>query len=293
MSRRITFSIALISMASPILAVAALSAQPEPMRPVEPDRRRIVNRGNDHDRDRDRDKGRDDGARDRRHGGPGPIGLRPPQQQADGQWVLGVAGDDTEVGVRIRTVVRGSAADRAGFERDDVVINVGGYQVGVVDGRRYDMGEELQRQADRAGRVTMLIQNRRDRSLRNVAVQLEWQPARTAITGAVSYRERIAVPPDAVCFVELHEVDFAGRPLRLMNKQVIRMNGASTVRFDLDYDARSIDPRRRYAVTARIESNGRTWFESRNAYYVLTQGAPDRIDLVLERAGRQVIRRRP
>lgn len=285
MRHRISLAIAFTFIVSPVLSFAVATADPQPMKPVEKDKRRIAERNDDRNRDRDRraerdrTRGRyDDNDRQiepsRRTG-------RRPRSIDDGQWVLGLTGDDTDTGVRVTNVVRGSAADRVGLERDDVIINVGGYQVGVIDGRRYDLGEELQRQADRAGRVTLLIQNRRGRRLENVNVQMQWVQSRRRVVGTVSYRERIALPPEAVCFVELVEVDFRGRPLRVMEKQLVRMGTGSSAPFSLEIDPRSIDPNQRYAVQARIEMNGRVLMETQDTYYVITQGGPERIDLLL------------
>ncbi|HPF41406.1 MAG TPA: YbaY family lipoprotein [Phycisphaerae bacterium] len=273
--------IRVLTLSAVVLSTAALAddADPQPMKPVGRDKGRIVERGNDRDRggDRDRTRGPEEDPGVRR----GPQDLRRPRPIADGQWVLGLTGDDTDVGVRVTNVLRGTAADRAGLERDDIIVNVGGYQVGVVDGRRFDMGEELQRQADRAGRVSLLIQNRRDRRLQNVVVQMEWVPNRAHVTGTVSYRERIALPPEAVCFVELVEVDVRGRPVRVLEKQLIRMGTASSAIYDIEYDPRSIEPNRRYAVQARIEMNGRLLMDTPSTYYVLTQGGPDRVDILM------------
>ncbi|MCB9856647.1 MAG: YbaY family lipoprotein [Phycisphaerales bacterium] len=300
MQGRVIRIVALLSFMTPAFAFALINADPEPMKPVEKDKRRIVERGNDRGRDqggdRDRTRGRDDDRGIRRGVDRGTTGFRRPGSRGDGQWVLGLTGDDTDVGVRVTNVLRGSAAERAGLERDDVIVNVGGYQVGVVDGQRFDLGDELQRQGNRAGdvdrpgRVVLLIQNRRDRRLQNVVVQLEWVQARAHVQGTVNYRERIALPPDAVCFVELVEVDVRGRAVRVLEKQLIRMGTASSAAYDIEYDPRGIEPNRRYAVQARIEMNGRLLMDTPDTYYVITQGSPDRADLLLNT---RVIRRGP
>lgn len=298
MQNRIAYALAMTFVFAPAMGFAA-AADPEPMKPVGKQKPRIVERGNDRDGrpggDRDRMRGRDDDRDQRRGVDRGTTGFRrPPHSGPDGQWVLGLTGDDTDVGVRVTNVLRGSAAERAGFERDDVIINVGGYQVGIVDGRRFDLGDELQRQAniagalDRPGRVTMLIQDRRGRQLRNVVVQLEWVQSRAHVVGTVSYRERIALPPEALCFVELVEVDVRGRSVRVLEKQLIRMGTSSSATYDIEYDPRVIEPNRRYAVQARIEMNGRLLMETPDTYYVITQGGPDRADLMLST---RVIRR--
>lgn len=91
------------------------------------------------------------------------------------QWKLGVYAANTDTGVRITRVLPGSAAFRAGLERNDKIVAVDGYQIGYVNGRLYPLGEELQRRAGRSGRVTLLVQNWRDNDLLNVEAQLDRQ----------------------------------------------------------------------------------------------------------------------
>lgn len=62
-----------------------------------------------------------------------------------GYWVLGVYTVNTDYGVRISGVLRDSAAWRAGIEENDIIVTVGGYQIGVVDGKIYELRDEIQR----------------------------------------------------------------------------------------------------------------------------------------------------
>jgi hypothetical protein len=89
-----------------------------------------------------------------------------------GRWRLGVYTYDTDTGVVITRVLPGTPAWREGLEPRDVIVAVDGYQVGYVGRYLYPLGEELQRRADRNGRVTLLVQNRRDRRLLNLDVGL-------------------------------------------------------------------------------------------------------------------------
>ena len=90
-----------------------------------------------------------------------------------GDWKLGVWAYNTETGVVITRVARGSAAEREGLEPGDQIVNVGGYQVGYVDEMLYPLGYELQRQAGRRGEVLLLVQNVRGKELVNLRVQLD------------------------------------------------------------------------------------------------------------------------
>lgn len=103
---------------------------------------------------------------------PGARILPPGPDWGGGRWVLGVTTQTTSTGVRIRSVMPGSAASRAGLERDDVIVTVDGFQVGRVGGWNYPLGEELQFRAGRGGDVLLLVQNRRNDQLVNLPVQL-------------------------------------------------------------------------------------------------------------------------
>ena len=134
----------------------------------------------DRDRDRDeRDRDRDERDRDRAgRSRPGTAGfdrrvLPPGPDWRGDRWVLGIYSQSTSTGVRVREVVPGSSASRAGLERDDVIVTVEGYQVGRVGRQSFPLGEELQIRAGRRGEVLLLVQNHRNGQLLNLPVQLE------------------------------------------------------------------------------------------------------------------------
>lgn len=103
-----------------------------------------------------------------RPGDPAPYWL-PPRTQ----WKLGVYAYNTDAGVVITRVVRGGPAARAGLERGDTVVNVGGHQVGYVGDRLFPLGYELQHHAGQRGHVGLLVQNVRNRDLITLDVRLE------------------------------------------------------------------------------------------------------------------------
>jgi hypothetical protein len=95
----------------------------------------------------------------------------PPDRR--GRWQLGIFARNTDTGVVVTRVLQRSAARRAGIEPGDVIVAIRGFQVGWVEDRLYPLGDELQRQADRAGFVSLLVQNVRNRRLVNIPVQLD------------------------------------------------------------------------------------------------------------------------
>ena len=61
--------------------------------------------------------------------------------------------------------------------------------------------------------------------------------ATSKVTGSVTYRERIALPPSAVVTVKLVDVSLADAPSVLIAEQVIRTEGRQVpFEFALDYD---------------------------------------------------------
>lgn len=118
----------------------------------------------------------------------------------------------------------------------------------------------------------------------SACAQLDTPSAR--ITGTVTYRERIALPPSAVVKVQLVDVSRADAPAVVLGEQVIRSDGRQVpFVFEIAYDPKRIEARFTYAVQARIEVDGQLRFINDQRYAVLTRGAGDRVDLLLRAVG--------
>lgn len=103
------------------------------------------------------------------------------------------------------------------------------------------------------------------------------------ITGTVTYRERIALPPTAVVKVQLVDVSRADAPAVVVGEQLIETAGKQVpFSFAIAYDPAGIDERMSYAVQVRIEAGGRLLFINDQRYAVITRGAPSHVDLVLK-----------
>ena len=93
----------------------------------------------------------------------------------DSPVVLGVSGTDTASGVLITRVIPGTPADRAGLERGDRVLAVGGQQVGLVSTtagpRVVPLGAELARHIGPTGDAVLLVQDHRTRIVTTVTVR--------------------------------------------------------------------------------------------------------------------------
>lgn len=105
----------------------------------------------------------------------------------------------------------------------------------------------------------------------------------TAVTGTLTYRERIALPPDAVATVVLIDASRADAPAVTIAEQTIAPAGQVPIPFGLAYDPARIDPRLRYVVRGTITAGGQLLYTSTQAYPVITQGAPVQVEVVLRR----------
>ena len=104
----------------------------------------------------------------------------------------------------------------------------------------------------------------------------------SALTGTVTYRERIALSPGAYLTVELQDVSLQDVTSTLIVRQVIPNPGQVPISFRIEYAAADIEPQNTYAVQARINHpDGSLAFINDTAYEVLTQGRPNSVDMVL------------
>src|SRR5690606_22048539 len=82
------------------------------------------------------------------------------------------------------------------------------------------------------------------------ATQAVAQPP--ALTGSATYRERIALPPDAAFEATVRDVTRADRPAELIGRTRIEPIQGLPIRFAIPYDPNLIKLGRRYTLQARI-----------------------------------------
>lgn len=193
-----------------------------------------------------------------------------PTTQQPSKWRLGVYSKDTDTGVRIIQVVRGSAADRAGLEANDIIVCVAGYQVGYVNGIPYDCAHEFERNADANGWVTLLVQNNRDAKLMSLPLQLDSRYSR--IDGNITYRDSYQLPRDAVATIELREILRPGAPAVTIARKQINNITTVPIQYVLEYDPSLIDQRRSYVLSATIMQGNRTLYDTRRQVPVINNG---------------------
>ncbi|MES0824619.1 YbaY family lipoprotein [Ruegeria sp. SCP11] len=103
------------------------------------------------------------------------------------------------------------------------------------------------------------------------------------VTGTATYRERIAVPPDATLYVELQDVSLADAPAVPLAAKRYAVTSVPT-QFELTFDDALIKEGHRYVVRATINQGQDLLFTTDTAYPVLTDGAGNSADLMLVQA---------
>ena len=90
-----------------------------------------------------------------------------------------------------------------------------------------------------------------------------------SVTGSITYRERMALPPTAQVEVTLADVSLMDAPSKTIAQQSFTADGRQVpFAFSLTVDQRQLDPRHSYAVSARItDASGRLMFitDTRNS----------------------------
>jgi putative lipoprotein len=105
------------------------------------------------------------------------------------------------------------------------------------------------------------------------------------VTGAVAWRERIALPPGYVVEVSLRDVSRQDAPAEEIASATVRPKRQPPIPFVLRYDRARIHPAHDYTVFARVLADGRLVFVSDRRYPVLTRGASSEANLLLRSVG--------
>lgn len=104
----------------------------------------------------------------------------------------------------------------------------------------------------------------------------------SSVSGTITYRERIPLSPGAVVMISLNDTSYADGPSELVAHQTITDPGQVPIDFRVPYPREAIDSRNTYSISVRIEEeDGRLAFINDTAHDVITQGNPNRVDIVL------------
>ena len=108
--------------------------------------------------------------------------------------------------------------------------------------------------------------------------------AAAQIRGTATYRERIALPAEAVFEATLEDVSRADGSSNVLGRTRIRGPGNPPLKFQIPFDAARVDPGHRYVVRARIFVGSRQLLATDQTYPVLTSGNGRQVALLLHRS---------
>jgi putative lipoprotein len=106
----------------------------------------------------------------------------------------------------------------------------------------------------------------------------------TTLTGTLAYRERVALPADAIAEISLVDATTQDVAAPVIAKATLQSEGKQVpLPFSLHYDASRIDKTHLYTARATIRSGGQLLFTTDQVRGVITQGNPTHVDLILTR----------
>jgi putative lipoprotein len=101
------------------------------------------------------------------------------------------------------------------------------------------------------------------------------------LSGEVFYRERVALPPNAVLEVSLVDVTRPGGLGELVASVQIKPSRQVPIPFEIRYGDGDVEPPRSYAVRANILADGRLLYVSARSQRVLTHGHPKSVRILM------------
>jgi uncharacterized lipoprotein YbaY len=207
----------------------------------------------------------------------------PPGQQPPTSFKLGIYSRNTPTGVLVSNVVPGSVAQQSGIEAQDIIIAVNGYQVGVVNGRTYDIADELARRVDAQGRANLLVQNHRDSRLVNIPVQFfgSSQGFGTSVFGSANTGNRNLVQPGMMLIARIVDVTYPQWQNVSLGETQVPYVGRWPMDFQVDVDPSQIRPNHRYAIEAKIVQRGYTVLEMNSPVPVNLNAGNQRVQMTL------------
>lgn len=108
----------------------------------------------------------------------------------------------------------------------------------------------------------------------------------SSVSGTVTYRQRIALPPNALVQVQLQDVSKQDTAAVVIGEQIIPTQGRQVpFPFEINYNPKTINPSNTYTVQARIFVDNRLRFINTTSYPVITKGNPHKVEIVLNAVG--------
>lgn len=108
-------------------------------------------------------------------------------------------------------------------------------------------------------------------------------PVQASVTGTVTYRQRIALPVNAVIQVQLLDISRQDTAATVLGEQTITANGSQVpFAFEVPYDPSQIQAGHSYAIQARITVDGQLRFINTSSYRVITNGNPTQVAVLVD-----------
>ncbi len=107
-------------------------------------------------------------------------------------------------------------------------------------------------------------------------------PSFASLSGIVSYRQRVALLPEAVILVQLVDVTRPDARAQIIAEQRIERPGQVPVKFELKYDENAIVRGHRYALMAAIYEGRHLIFNTPASIPVLTASTPSTVEVILD-----------
>ena len=210
---------------------------------------------------------------------------RPP-----GGTQMGVRVRNLDTGVELTQVFPGSPAERAGLQPGDRIITVGGYQVGYVGDKLYDLSDEVARRANQNGIVRAVsLQQRTGRLvIHDVPVGSAAQPPGVpgapvwgvaTLSGVINHDPPIRVLPGTTLEVRLYREGVGGAPDTTVTEARQENFPGFPGSFNLSYNKTQIEPGCRYFAEARLIQGARILSMTNQRVYVFNPLIPNRVDL--------------
>jgi putative lipoprotein len=112
------------------------------------------------------------------------------------------------------------------------------------------------------------------------------RPAFSLVTGTVTYRQRIALPANAILKLRLEDVSLQDVASKLVAEVTLPTNGKQVpFGFAIPYRQTDIVRNHRYQVRAMILVNDNVMFTTTTAYPVLTNGASNTVSILVQSIG--------
>ena len=200
----------------------------------------------------------------------------PPSPPRPGTYRLGINVQNTPTGVLVVGVSPGSVGQATGLEAGDTIVTIGGYQVGYVGDRLFDLGDELARRVDAAGNVTLLVRDGRNGTLENAGAR--FGATSRGVAGRIFGPSGMRLPASAVVAVRVLDVTYPQwQNVVVAQGQMATTDLPTTYRLDLPV----LQADHRYAVEARVEHGGRVIMQTGQPTPLAAIDREQQVDLVL------------